>query len=846
MDKLWDWLAVELGKYARWVALGVVALTVVLGFGITRLEFATGQDSYLNTSDEIYQDNVEYQSLFGGSAMLVLITMDDGHTVDELLEPDAQAQFDTLHDRLTESGRFVSVITPRTALQFSHNLLLGPEGEDGSRAIDPVGSVIGQAVLGALGREAPDSPEFQARQADAGETLARLGEVPEDERTMDNPTWLSFLLHDNEGEIRRPTRQFVPDTTHAQIIVRLQGNLSIEDEGADARLVEEAGAALDFENASVVATGAPVFLRDLNDYLRGGMLTLGALAVVFMIIVLLVFFTVRWRLLPLIVILIGVTWAFGLAGYLGIPLTVITIAGLPVMLGVGIDYVIQMHARAEEEIAVNRHGHPIQETARNLGPALLVVTFDAIFAFLALRFAKVPMLRDFGLLLAIGIAVICIGSIVLPLAALGIREYKSPTKVKPFTPGYLGRFTEWLGTVPARLAPFLIVASIVIFVGGMLVEEKLTLETDPIRWVNQSSQTIDDIRTVEREAGSANELGTFIRATGANTSVFTDEYAQYLHDFTRDMLDANPEVLQRASSLEEVVGGTLFVPGASDLAPTGDDLRRAFDVAPDDIRNATIAHNGQAANLVFPVRPSSIEEWQPITDEMRDENGAPTGLDVTPAGLAVVGVGLLENLEANRIFLTYLAMVFVFLFLAVRLRSIIRSALSLVPVAIAVGAASLIAWAFDLTLSPMTAAGGPLIIAACTEFTSLILLRFVEERNRGLDPKEAIDVTAQRTGKAFIVSGMTAIIGVAVLSLSSLPLLRDFGQIVAMNVAVALFSALVILPPMLVWAEQRGWVTRGLLRKQPDFIPVPDYHPEGVDVDIEANVVLEREGPAPA
>ena len=46
---------------------------------------------------------------------------------------------------------------------------------------------------------------------------------------------------------------------------------------------------------------------------------------------------------------------------------------------------------------------------------------------------------------------------------------------------------------------------------------------------------------------------------------------------------------------------------------------------------------------------------------------------------------------------------------------------------------------------------------------------------------------------------------------SSLPLLRDFGIIVAMNVAVALLSALVFLPPMLVWADQRNWVSRGLV-----------------------------------
>ena len=57
------------------------------------------------------------------------------------------------------------------------------------------------------------------------------------------------------------------------------------------------------------------------------MLTLGGIAIAIMVVILLVFFDVRWRLLPLAVVLIGVIWAFGLAGYLGIPLTLVTIAG---------------------------------------------------------------------------------------------------------------------------------------------------------------------------------------------------------------------------------------------------------------------------------------------------------------------------------------------------------------------------------------------------------------------------------------------------------------------------------------------------------------------------------------
>ena len=189
----------------------------------------------------------------------------------------------------------------------------------------------------------------------------------------------------------------------------------------------------------------------------------------------------------------------------------------------------------------------------------------------------------------------------------------------------------------------------------------------------------------------------------------------------------------------------------------------------------------------------------------------------------MVGVGLLRNLESNRILLTYLAIAFVGIFLTVRLRSLVRSLLSLVPVLIAVGLASGLAWSFRWQLSPMTAVGGPLVVATCTEFTSLLLLRFVEERGRGETTKEAIDVAASRTGRAFIVSGLTAIAGVAVLSFSSLPLLRDFGRIVAMNVTVALLSALVILPPMLVWADddKRRWVSRGLLKGNPEAPQAP-------------------------
>jgi hypothetical protein len=47
-----------------------------------------------------------------------------------------------------------------------------------------------------------------------------------------------------------------------------------------------------------------------------------------------------------------------------------------------------------------------------------------------------------------------------------------------------------------------------------------------------------------------------------------------------------------------------------------------------------------------------------------------------------------------------------------------------------------------------------------------------------------------------------------------------------MNVTVALLSALVVLPPMLVWADERGWVSKGMLDRGHDHHD-PDGHHAG-------------------
>ncbi len=81
---------------------------------------------------------------------------------------------------------------------------------------------------------------------------------------------------------------------------------------------------------------------------------------------------------------------------------------------------------------------------------------------------------------------------------------------------------------------------------GIVVEDKLTLQTDPVQWVNQDSQTIKDIHEVEKLAGGSSELGVY----ATSSDVFSDKFATFAHDLTRKTLEDHPKKLLTGSSIE--------------------------------------------------------------------------------------------------------------------------------------------------------------------------------------------------------------------------------------------------------------------------------------------------------
>ncbi len=816
MSSWWRSVGEWVGRKTLVSLAAVVVVTGVFAIGLNQLDFATGQDSYIDPNSQVAKDNRAYQDLFGGESMVVLFTVPQDATLVDLFTSENIAQMDDMQAQLLDNKAVHSVVSPVALLQWSSDLIAkGAALEILSRATERDPSDAGKAL----------------RSADALVTTMRLGAAGD--QSLDNPGWVKFLLYDNTGfsvdadnqlveptdellVVRKPLRAFIPDPHHAVFAAVLAGNAPLDDLAAGSDAVKAALKGRTFGEASVVVTGTPTFLTDINNYLQGGMLSLGGIAVLVMVVILVVAFKVRWRLLPLAGMVVGVVWGFGAFGFSGTKLSLVTIAGLPILIGLGIEFAIQIQNRIEEERGIDHAKGPFGETLSHLGPPLLTATISAVIAFLVVKLSKVPMVQDFGVLLSMGIVALLVAGIVLPTTVIGARERRSPTTKEAKT-SWVEATVDKLGSLPRFAVLPLVAIAVVIPILGLMMETGSKIESDPINWANQSSAAIKNARILEKEAGFASTLGVFVQsAPGVESNgAFTDQMGAFQMDLVESTMAANPELAQ-ASSLATTVGWLIEVPGATPLAPTGLDMLQAYKVAPATLQQLMIADDGNAAQILFQVGPSSLETRSKVLDNVEasiadpgDKALLPIQASATPGGLAVVGVGLLENITANRAELTIVALLLVGAFIVLRYRDLTRGLLTMIPVLLAVGTSAVLVRVLGITLSPLTTVSGPLVVATCAEFAVLLVDRYAEERRRGLSPEESNRVAAERTGRAFFTSALTTLGGFAVLMFSSLPLLSDFGVVVTVNIAVALLAALVVVPPLVKEADHRGLLSMG-------------------------------------
>ena len=126
--------------------------------------------------------------------------------------------------------------------------------------------------------------------------------------------------------------------------------------------------------------------------------------------------------------------------------------------------------------------------------------------------------------------------------------------------------------------------------------------------------------------------------------------------------------------------------------------------------------------------------------------------------------------------------------------------LAILPTVVAAGAATgllfLVGALLNLRSSPITILLGGIVVAFATEFSVLWLARYRSERGQGSDAVEAAHLASSRVGPAIAASALALTAGFAILALSPVPTVRDFGIWSAFDLVLATAAVLVLLPPL--------------------------------------------------
>ena len=648
---------------------------------------------------------------------------------------------------------------------------------------------------------------------------------------LDNPQFVNRLVFDSSRPAGTPKARFAsifPGPSAALIQVRLRSGLSeaqkrtaIADIAAATRMREFA-----LSGGGYAITGAPAVIDDLAGTLSHAILILLLVAVAVMALTLLLVFRARLRLLPLVVALCATSLTFGAMSVAGVPLTMASIAVIPVLIGLAVDYAIQLQSRLEE--AGGATSAAIDQVARAGAPTIVTAAAATAAGFLVLALSPVPMVRGFGILLVVGIALAVGCALTLgvaaaawagdparlprrerprPLAAIaaawhGAGEIITGSGAWQRLVALLRRIAERAFAVALGRPGRVVAIAAALAVLGWALDTQTRVESDVQKLVPQHLSTLRALHDLQADSGVGGEVDVLVEGRKVTDPAVVQWMTRYQQRVLRRLHFDRRQGCGRSEICPAFSLPDLFTTSAA-LA-SRKRVEALLDAVPPYFSQTVISPDRRAATLAFGLKLMSLERQGHVLRVLRDELDPPPGVRARLAGLTVLAAEGNERLSSpwRRVVTLLAGLLAVALVLLAAFRDLRRALVPLVPIALASGWSALVLFLTRIPLNPMSVVLGALVVAIATEFGVLLSERFRVERRAGHEVEDALRRTYRSTGAAVLASGATAIAGFAVLIVSDIRMLRDFGLVTVIDLVVALLGVLIVLPAVLVLAER--------------------------------------------
>ncbi len=488
----------------------------------------------------------------------------------------------------------------------------------------------------------------------------------------------------------------------------------------------------------------------------------------------------------------------------------------PVMIGLGIDYGIQFHARLDEEARKGSLDKAVSVMVTRTGPAVMYAMLATCMGFIAMFISTVPMIRSFGLVAMIGVISCFVISLVgIPTIAhlLNYTPKQQKTElcyavgegacdyIPSQTNGNLTAkpqkksswsYGQFLTDISVKIArnpvPILLIAGMVALI-GFQIDPQIPIETSENAFVPSDMPAKVQMDKVTGILGSTSTADFIIQG-----SRVTDlDTVKWLKQFQEYELAHHTE-LTRATSIVTYIlaynGGV--------MPEDQNQLDVVIGKIPTEVKKSYLSGSmeGVVRFSTIKLEMSSMNDLKVQMEKDIRFLQPPTGITLEPVGSFYIFTSLISGLTSSKEAMTLLGFLLVFVFLALVYRHV-HAVTPLVPIVFIVGWNAVAMYVLGIAYTPLTATLGSMTIGVAAEYTILVMERYAEEQERLHDHVAAIQESVNKIGTAITISGLATFFGFSALCLSSFPIISNFGITTLIAVGFSLMGAIFIMPAIL-------------------------------------------------
>lgn len=367
MAKMLELFAKWVNRYPKRVIVIFVTVAMFSSFGLFFLKVDTNVESYFIGQSDIKKSIDLVNKKFGGSQYVSILFQG------EVLSPEVLSRIEKYTEEIRKIDQVGHIISPSTFFkELSKGMYMPNES--------------GYEVLPKTEDEALQYLELLAMSG-YGESVSQLIDY--------NYESARILVSMTDGSNQT-----------MKAILKALGDITANDPN----LVCIAGPGLSkIQIADMVITGQ---IKSL----------IMALLIIF-VLLFLIFKSVIAGIKGSLPLLLSTLFLFGLMGFLGIPLDIVTALLSSIMIGVGVDYTIHFLWRYKSEFAELGDGdQAIANTLRTAGRGIIFNAFSVIVGFSTLIFSSFAPLRFFGVLVVVSIFSCLISALLLIPAVIKLTK----------------------------------------------------------------------------------------------------------------------------------------------------------------------------------------------------------------------------------------------------------------------------------------------------------------------------------------------------------------------------------------------------------------------------------------